>query len=351
VRPITPGRRSLPLPVSLLLGRRWLACGIALSVAVLAGCSNGGGNASPPEETRPPDDALEPDPAPVAAEPSGDPADCPTGFDQDPLAAGLHDGFASGGQDRGFHLLLPEDPSEPAPLFVSLTGTVQEEVAFMEQSRIYELPAQGWVVVAPVRNDNGLVWGPWDAMRTPTMAGPNPDSAFVLDLVDCISGHHPVDRGRVFVGGVSIGGTMVNHLLRHHPEVFAGGIVGSGNFVLTAPAEPQPLGDMTVIVAWGGDDDRWTGCPDGRMGPELAGEPGCVSADFVEDARAASEFYAEEGVRLLACREDVGHIWISSATSWWAEVLAASPKGTDEPLDPGAAPPPMECSAGPPEPA
>jgi hypothetical protein len=102
------------------------------------------------------------------AEPTGDPADCPAGFAEGDLAAGRHDGFASGDQDRSFHLLLPEgEATEPRPLFVAVTGTVQEEAAFLEQSELDQLPGDGWIVVAPVRNQNGLVWGPWDAMRTP----------------------------------------------------------------------------------------------------------------------------------------------------------------------------------------
>ena len=106
---------------------------------------------------------------------------------------------------------------------------------------------------------------------------------------------------------------------------------------------------MTVIVAWGGPDDQWTGCPDGRMGEQYADQPGCVTADFVADSATAARFYADQpGVRMMACSEDVGHIWISHATSWWAEVLAASPRGTTDELDTSGAPPPMECSTTPP---
>jgi len=287
----------------------------------------------------------------TGSDPTGDLADCPAGYDEPgPLEAGEHTGFASGDQDRAFHLLLPDDAADaPAPLFVSLTGTVQEEVDFMAQSQIDQLPGAGWIVVAPVRNGNGRVWGPWDAMRGTDDLAPNPDTTLILDLVACLAAHHPIDLDRVFAGGVSIGGTMVNFLLRHHPDVFAGGIVGSGNFILTEPADPQPLDDLTVVVAWGGDGDHWTGCPDGRMGEQYAEEPGCVSVSFVADAYDAATFYADEGARLLACHEDAGHIWLTTGTAWWAEILAASPRGTTDPLDPGDPPAPLECSTTPPD--
>jgi poly(3-hydroxybutyrate) depolymerase len=163
--------------------------------------------------------------------------------------------------------------------------------------------------------------------------------------VACIAAHHPVDAKRVFVGGISIGGTFVNFLLRHHPDVFAGGIVGSGNFILTEPPDPEPLGAMTVIVAWGGDGDHWTGCPDGRMGEQFEGVPGCASVDFVQDAHDAAAFYdGQDGVAMLACTEDLGHIWNAGATAYWADLLAARPKGTTEPIEVGSPPGKLSCS-------
>lgn len=321
-----------------------------------AGCTDGDddGSAAPPtdaaagDEAAGDDDAEGGDGGPGAAEATGDPAECPPGFRDDVLEAGTHEGFASEGQDRSFHLLLPrEEPSEPAPLFVSLTGTVQEEASFMEQSGIDRLPDQGWIVVAPVRNDNGLVWGPWDAMRTPDQTQPNPDEALVLDLVACTAAHHPVDPDRIFVGGISVGGTFVTYLLRRHSDLFAGGIVGSGNFILTAPADERPPDDMTVVVAWGGETDQWTGCPDGRMGEEYADEPGCVHVDFVPEAHATVEHFADEGaVDVLACAGDLGHIWHTQGTPYWADVLASRPKGTEEPLEVGSPPDDITCAVG-----
>lgn len=53
-------------------------------------------------------------------------------------------------------------------------------------------------------------------------------------------------------------------------------------------------------------------------------------------------------MRLFTCEEDVGHIWISSATVYWADIPANSPKGTTAPLDPGSPPGELECSTAPP---
>lgn len=309
-----------------------LAALIALALAA-GGCASGDDAAEPAEPAEPattttagPAEAAEPAPPRLEA----DPSDCPPGFERERPEAGEHDGFESAGQQRSFHLLLPDEQEEPAPLFVALTGTVQDEADFLAQSRIDGLPDDGWIVVAPVRNSNGLLWPPWDAMRTAAHADlPNPDVTFIEELVGCLAAHHEIDATRVFVGGISIGGTMVNLLLRQDQGLFAGGIVGSGHLALTEPPDPGPLDDLVVIVAWGGDDDRWIGCPDGRMGPEVADEPGCVDVDFVADAAAASQFYdAAPGVRQVACSADVGHIWIAAGTTYMAEVLRDHPKGS-----------------------
>lgn len=261
--------------------------------------------------------------------------DCPSAFVDESPAEGLNEGFESAGQSRSFHLLLPAGEFEgPRPLFLALTGTVQEERSFLTQSQLDQLPADGWIVVAPVRNDNGILWPPWDAMRTPPIADqPNPDQQFFVDLIRCVGAHKDVDAARIYVGGISIGGTMVNYLLQRESELFAGGIVGSGNFVTTQPNEPEKSDDMIVVVAWGGDNDRWSGCADGTMGnaAEQSESSGgnCVGGiSFVEDASRASIFWdSEENVQQVACHMELGHIWLTPATEYMVAALLAHPKG------------------------
>lgn len=266
----------------------------------------------------------------------GDPATaCPGAYAANPPVEGLNVGFRSAGQDRSFHLLRPTDGSTgPRPLFLALTGTVQEERAFLAQSALDQLPGEGWIVVAPVRNNNGILWPPWDAMRTPPIADqPNPDLDFFGELLDCLGAHEEVDAHRVYVGGISIGGTMTNYVLQRRSDLFAGGIVGSGNFLTTQPNDPQPLEDMVVVVAWGGDGDVWSGCSNGAMGDaaDAQGAAGgeCVSAiSFVEDAARASQYYAGEAeVTQVACTMPLGHIWLTPATPYMVAALLAHPKG------------------------
>ncbi len=306
-----------------------------------------------PNPSSDPLEAVPPEPL------GGDPAtDCPAEYATTPPAEGLNAGFSSADQERSFHLLRPTDGSVgPRPLFLALTGTVQEERSFLAQSQLDQLPAEGWMVVAPVRNNNGVLWPPWDAMRTPPIADdPNPDLDFFVELIGCLAAHEEVDAHRVYVGGISIGGTMTNYVLQRRSDLFAGGIVGSGNFVTTQPNDPEPLEDMVVVVAWGGEGDAWSGCSDGAMGDaaDAQGASGgdCVSEiSFVADAALASQYYdGESEVAQVACTMPLGHIWLTPATSYMVAALLAHPKGMpgdyELPTDP-TPPEDLDCSTEP----
>ena len=86
---------------------------------------------------------------------------------------------------------------------------------------------------------------------------------FFDKLVDCLAAHLEVDKNRIYISGKSAGGHMSNRLLRERSELLAGGVVASGVFELTEPAQPKPLGSMAVLVTWGGDNDEYTGSSGG----------------------------------------------------------------------------------------
>lgn len=304
------------------------------------GSGSSGRSAGAVAGTRPQGGRLDPieavPPAPLGGDPS---KECPGAYAQTRPVEGLNVRFESASQSRSFHVLKPTNGARgPRPLFLAFTGTVQEERAFLTQSKLDLLVKDGWIVVAPVRNNNGILWPPWDAMRTPPIADrPNPDLDFFVSLVRCVGAHEEVDKNRIYTGGISIGGTMTNYVLRRESELFAGGIVGSGNFLTTEPSQPEPLQDMVVIVAWGGKNDHWSGCSDGAMGSaadaSAQGGKTCVgSISFVEDASHASQFYASQpGVDQVACSMELGHIWLTPATGYMAAALLARPKGMPGP--------------------
>lgn len=253
---------------------------------------------------------------------------CPTNFAP---VAGFNDGFPSGGNDRQFHVLLPEDTTSPRPLFVSLTGTVQSELGFAAQSELDQLPADGWIVAAPVRTcsqnqtncaqigSDGRIWEPW---FDGTIAGPSddegPDVRFVESMVRCIAERWPVDASQIHIGGISAGGSFTNRSMTFNSGFFAGGVAASGNWYggLAAPASPLQMDRSLVIIIWGGPNDLWP--------------PNNPIADYDPETKQAAIYYAAQpNVVTLSCTGSHGHIWPTAMTTWLAKTLLSFPKGTD----------------------
>lgn len=188
---------------------------------------------------------------------------CPDGF---AVQAGENTGFASDGTSRIFHVLPPEgDAAGPRPLFVSLTGTVQRELDFAAQSGLDQLPGDGWIVAAPVRTcsqngtncaqigTDGRIWEPWyDGTLGGASDDEGPDVRFVESMVRCIATEWSVDADRIYVGGISAGGSFTNRSMTFNSDLFAGGVASSGNWYggLAAPASPRRMDRSIVVVIW-----------------------------------------------------------------------------------------------------
>lgn len=275
---------------------------------------------------------------PLPADPT---ASCPASYKTTKPVEGLNKGFSVAGQDREFVLILPPATfTGPRPLFVGFNGTSENGPRFAARAKLAELAAKGFVVVVPSSVGNGQFWPIWDGMRAPgTESAPNKDLELFDALVGCTAGHFPIDKTRIFVGGHSAGGIFTNKVLRARSAVVAGGIVGSGVFDLTGNGTAAPLGDMFVLVTWGGDNDTYRGTtPSGVTVPEFS---------FVEQASLASRYYeAQSRVQQTACRgRELGHAWLP-INGWFADAMIAHPKGAGvtTPLAPVPAGSPVDCS-------
>jgi len=288
---------------------RAIATGVAAALCLaLAACSNGsGGSAAPVSEP------LE--------------GSCPGGFEPQ---VGENTGFPSDGAARTFHVLLPEATDGPRPLFVALTGTVQGELDFAAQSGLDQLPASGWIVASPVRTcsqsgtncaqlgRDGRIWEPWYDGTTQPSDDEGPDVRFVESMVRCIAARWPVDAKRIYVGGISAGGSFTNRNLTFNSDLFAGGVVSSGNWYegLAAPASMRRMEPSIAIVIWGGPSDVWP--------------PVNPIANYDPETRLAALYYAAQpDVVTVSCTGAHGHIWPTVMTPWLVETLLSHPKGSD----------------------
>ena len=318
--------------------------------------------------------------------------ECPDGYQ---VKEGLNVDFPHKGEMRAFVVNPPVGARGPAPVWVPLTGTVESTNANLTVARsgANALMAQkGFMVIGPVRNcskqdpadssqacngpgKDGWNWMPWREGRA---AGPpgetwkndaGPDVSFLQAMVKCVATKWPLDSRRLYVGGISSGGTLTNRTLTFASDFWAGGlpisgewyvskddgsalsfddarkaVIGSPTMIHQGRVGPYPLrktvAPMIVITVWGGEKDLW------NCGPTLC-------ADYRPSTQAGSNYFSSmKNVVHVACTAGHGHMWPQVNTQafnlWALTTLASYPKGS-KPSDFHLTTPPegYSCRVGP----
>jgi hypothetical protein len=308
---------------------------------------------------------------------------CPNNYDPVP---GVNNGFPTPTGDRSFSLDLPTSTATPRPVWVPLTGSVESTNENLDsRGGNRAMVDEGYIVIGPVRRCAGTVdggstsmgggtcnttgvggwtWNPWNEGRIFGSIGDQwktdegPDSRFFEAIVKCVAAKYSVDQTRVYVGGISSGGTMTNRALTFRSDFWAGGMPISGEWyvtkddgtaynpnsddfmarreaVSTTPTKifqgrvgPFPmkekLGPMIVITVWGGTTDLW------NCGPNQT-PPLC--ADDRPTTQVASNYYSSmDNVVHVACSTSDGHQWPlinrGAFNRWALKTLSSHPKGS-----------------------
>jgi poly(3-hydroxybutyrate) depolymerase len=359
---------------------------VAAALLMVAGCSN------TPYETAAGSGAAS------AAEATNEVRwECPDGYE---VKAGLNTDFPHKGQKRAFVVYPPENAEGPAPVWVPMTGTVESTMDNLTVQRSGAnalLAKHGYMVIGPVRQcanqdpnarpaacngpgKDGWNWAPWNEGRAANASGDRwktdegADSSFLVAMVKCVGTKFELDPRRLYLGGISSGGTMTNRALLFRSDFWAGGLPISGEWyvsaddgtplsfddaraaVAAAPTKihqgrvgpyplPSKLGPMIVMTVWGGENDLWN-CtrPDGSK---------FLCADYRPSTQAGSNYFsAHSNVVHVACTANHGHMWPQVNTSefnlWALNTLASHPKGSD-PRDFKLTQPPegYSCRVGP----
>ena len=178
---------------------------------------------------------------------------CPDGFE---VKEGLNTNFPSDGMMRAFVVVPAKGLTGPAPVWVPLTGTVEPTNANLNLARSGAnalMANEGFMVIGPVRQcanqdpdvgrapcdgpgSNGWNWKPWNDGRAGNAEGEKwktdagPDSRFFEAMVRCVGTKFPLDAKRLYVGGISAGGTVTNRVLTFNSGFWAGGMPISGEW-------------------------------------------------------------------------------------------------------------------------
>jgi poly(3-hydroxybutyrate) depolymerase len=297
---------------------------------------------------------------------------CPDNYQ---VHEGLNVDFPHEGIKRSFWVYPPTDGASPAPVWMPLTGTVESTNANLTVSRSGAnalMARQGFMVIGPVRQcadgdpaytgarcngrgSDGWIWRPWNEGRAANANGEQwkqdagPDASFFRAAIRCVGTKWTLDPDRLYIGGISSGGTMTNRALLFDSDFWAGGMAISGewyvtrddgtglsfddarSFVAANPAKvmqgrvgpdplPARLGPMIVITVWGGDRDKWD------CGPPIG-----LCADYRPATQASSNFFAAQPDAVhIACSSSHGHMWPQLDTqafnAWALKTLASHPK-------------------------
>jgi poly(hydroxyalkanoate) depolymerase family esterase len=155
------------------------------------------------------------------------------------------DGFGAnpGGLTARYH--VPDDLPEGAPLVVVLHGCTQSAAAYDDSAGWSRLAEEaGFAVLYPEQqsaNNPNLCFNwfqPGDIGRD------RGEALSIRGMVDALVAAHGLDRGRVFITGLSAGGAMAGVMLATHPEVFAAGAIIAGLPYGTATTVPQAFDRM-----------------------------------------------------------------------------------------------------------
>jgi polyhydroxybutyrate depolymerase len=173
--------------------------------------------------------------------------------------------LVSDGHDRTYWVFAPAtlDHANPAPLVLWLHGT--GETVPGEDWRSSGLGAlaqqRGFIVVFPQAYGYARQWNAGVCCGDANTEGID-DVAFIARVIDAVASEYPIDADRVYVGGFSMGGTMVNRLACDLADRFAAIATVPGTFYA---ATCRPARPVSIIALHGTADTKMP--YDGGKGP------------------------------------------------------------------------------------
>lgn len=132
-------------------------------------------------------------------------------------------GPAGRGHRMSYWLYLPDSAPAPGgyPLVVMLHGCDQSATLFAQGTRMNQHAGRaGVAVLYPQQSVGAHPHRCWHWFDRATQQGGG-DVPTIVGIVRKVLGSYPIDRTRVYIGGLSAGAAMANIVALNHPELFA----------------------------------------------------------------------------------------------------------------------------------
>ena len=165
--------------------------------------------------------------------------------------------------ERSYKLYVPKSlaktplkPAQPAPLVVMLHGCPQDPDQFAAGTRMNQLAErEGFYVMYPDQPRLAHPFKCWRWFDPASQQRGKGEPAAIAGMVEQVAKGHALDRGAVFVAGISAGAAMATNMGATYPDVFAAVCVASGLEFRAATSEATGQQAMSK----GGPDPRVAG--------------------------------------------------------------------------------------------